>query len=70
MSNKDHKDLVNILLGIEGKVILSGYDHKIYDQLEKAGWSKIYLGEYSKRINIPNKGGLKKGKEFLRVNFL
>ena len=40
MTNRDHEDLVELLLGIEGKAILSGYDHPIYGPLECAGWKK------------------------------
>lgn len=69
MNDTDHKDLVNILKGIEGRAVLSGYDHPIYIELEKVGWEKVYLGEYSKRSNLSNDGQLKKGKEFLWINF-
>lgn len=40
MSDSDHEDLVELLLGIEGKAMLSGYDHPIYGPLECAGWRK------------------------------
>ena len=38
MTDADHADLVDVLLGIRGKAILSGYDHEIYAPLEAAGW--------------------------------
>lgn len=41
MSNDDHGDMVDILLGIKGKVILSGYAHPIYGPLECAGWKRF-----------------------------
>jgi DNA adenine methylase len=41
MSLDDHKDLVNLLLGVRGKVMLSGYWHEVYEPLEKAGWKRI-----------------------------
>ena len=39
-SDKDHEDLVEILLNIKGKAMLSGYIHDIYVKLENAGWSR------------------------------
>ena len=38
MTDKDHEELVNILLSIKGMAILSGYKHSVYEPLEKAGW--------------------------------
>lgn len=49
MTIKDHKDMVDMLLEIEGKVILSGYDNYIYKKLTLNGWYKRKLGDYSKR---------------------
>ena len=40
MSNEDHQELVDILLGIKGKVMLSGYANPIYAPLEGAGWKR------------------------------
>jgi DNA adenine methylase len=34
----DHMKLVDLLLQVEGKVMLSGYPNPIYERLEKAGW--------------------------------
>ena len=38
---EDHQDLVNLLLNVKGKVLLSGYAHPIYKPLEGAGWHRI-----------------------------
>ena len=38
---EDHKDLVELLLNVKGKVLLSGYAHPIYELLEKSGWNRI-----------------------------
>jgi len=43
MSIDDHKDLVDILLKIKGKAMLSGYEHNVYKPLEQAGWIKIKI---------------------------
>lgn len=40
MTDQDHKDLVDLLLSIRGKAILSGYGNDIYLPLESAGWGK------------------------------
>ncbi|MEN6370375.1 MAG: DNA adenine methylase, partial [Armatimonadota bacterium] len=40
MTAEDHQELVEILLSIQGKVVLSGYNHPIYGPLEAAGWTR------------------------------
>jgi len=37
---EDHQDLVDILLSLKGMVILSGYNHQVYQPLEDAGWQR------------------------------
>lgn len=37
----DHSRLVEALLSIKGRVMLSGYDTPLYDPLVEAGWHKI-----------------------------
>lgn len=69
MLNEDHEDLVNILINIKGKAVLSGYKHEIYDSLIDNGWQKISLGEFDKRsikaINLSRE----KGEEIVWINF-
>lgn len=36
----DHADLVDILLRLQGKALLSGYAHEVYEPLEQAGWTR------------------------------
>jgi len=38
MTNEDHEDLVEMLLNIKGKAMLSGYVNRIYKKLEDEGW--------------------------------
>jgi len=38
MTEEDHKELVELLLKIQGFAMLSGYAHSIYEPLERAGW--------------------------------
>ena len=40
MTDEDHQNLVAILLGIEGKAILSGYNSDLYSPLLQAGWER------------------------------
>ena len=69
MEEADHIELVDMLLNLQGKAVLSGYDTPLYNRLCEAGWSKISLGE--RNIDICNPGGkprLKK-QEFVWCNF-
>ena len=43
MADEDHVELVEALLRVEGAVVLSGYDHSVYDPLEDSGWT---VGQY------------------------
>lgn len=54
MTNKDHEDLVQLLLNIKGKAMLSGYAHPIYEPLERAGW---------KRHDFETKASITNGKQ-------
>jgi len=39
MSNDEHRELLDALMGIRGMAVLSGYPHEIYSEmLEQAGW--------------------------------
>ena len=70
MSNEQHGKLVDILLNIKGKAILSGYDHEIYNTLIENGWKKVLLGEYTKScIKAENGKKDSKGQEFVWINF-
>lgn len=69
MDNADHEKLVDMLLNIKGKAILSGYDHEIYNKLIDNGWLKVDIGEYAKR-SIKTVGTEKeKGTEFVWINY-
>lgn len=41
LSMDDHRELVQILLGLKGSVMLSGYAHPIYEPLAQAGWKRL-----------------------------
>lgn len=40
-TEEDHRDLVDILLSLKGKALLSGYANEEYERLERAGWRRI-----------------------------
>jgi len=40
MVDKEHEELVSILLKIEGKAIVSGYENPMYKKLKDGGWKK------------------------------
>jgi DNA adenine methylase len=40
MTDKDHEELVDILLGLKGNAMLSGYNNPIYKRLEQAEWQR------------------------------
>jgi len=40
MTQEDHQELVELLLGIKGSAVLSGYASDVYKPLEKAGWCR------------------------------
>jgi DNA adenine methylase len=46
MTDADHQDLVELLLNLKGKAMLSGYDTGIYKPLEEAGWDKSTFKAY------------------------
>jgi DNA adenine methylase len=69
MTEEDHRKLVNILLKVKGKVILSGYDNEIYKDLEDKGWTKRLLKEVPKS-SINHLRNEKKGQEYVWINFI
>jgi len=38
MTVEQHKELVELLLGIKGKAVVSGYEHPLYSPFGQAGW--------------------------------
>jgi DNA adenine methylase len=57
MTEAEHRELLAVLLGVEGKVMLSGYPSALYDEA-LAGWRRI-------TFDLPNNaaGGQEKGRE-------
>lgn len=69
MTDQQHEEMINILLHIKGKAILSGYDNEIYNKLLDNGWRKMFLGEYDKRGEKAINESRNKGKEFIWINY-
>jgi DNA adenine methylase len=57
MSRKDHRRLLDVLVKVKARVLLSGYPSELYDQA-LAGWARH-------TFELPNNaaGGVKKGRE-------
>lgn len=49
MPVEKHKEMLNTLLNIKGKCLISGYNHEVYDILIKNGWNRVILGKYKHR---------------------
>ena len=41
MSDEAHEEMVSTLLECRGYVVLSGYDHPIYNKFDDAGWERV-----------------------------
>lgn len=43
MSDKDHEELIDMLLSLKGKWLLSGYDNPIYEKLQTHRIKKLCI---------------------------
>jgi DNA adenine methylase len=68
MTDEEHNNMIDILLKIKGKALLSGYDHKIYDRLVRNGWQRLSIGEYDKR-SMSHNTRKAKGEEIVWINY-
>ncbi len=69
MTEEQHEKLVDILLSVKGKVVLSGYDNIIYKRLEQDGkFKKFFMGEVTKGSNHVNRKE-SMGQEYIWVNY-
>lgn len=70
MTQEQHKKMVDILLGLKGKAIVSGYDNPVYDRLDCGKWKKIKLGQYAKSSQNSKRGKRKsKAEEYVWLNY-
>lgn len=47
LTDENHQELVELLLTVKGKVLLSGYENELYQPLETCGWFKQAWSCYS-----------------------
>ena len=43
MTNEQHESLIAALIAAQGRVVVSGYDHPIYNQLDDQGWDRVEI---------------------------
>lgn len=68
MTDDQHEQLVECLLGCKGAVILSCYHHPIYEPLAKSGWTKHEFQTACHAAGrVRNNGILGKGSALLKV---
>lgn len=66
--DQHHQALVRLLLNIQGKAVLSGYDHPTYKPLEDAGWHKKVIPTVSHAVGrVRGSGLLGKGAALAKV---
>lgn len=58
LQDGDHEDLIEALLNYDGSVILSGYNHPIYNPLKKAGWSRVDIAVVCRAAGRTRASGL------------
>lgn len=60
MNNREHEQLIELLIQLKGKVIVCGYEHPIY---KKLGWSKV-----TKTVSAAGQSGSVLREEVLWIN--
>jgi DNA adenine methylase len=58
VDDSHHQTLVQLLLNIKGKAVVSGYEHSIYKPLEDAGWHKVVIPTISYAATKTRNSGL------------
>lgn len=46
MTDKDHEDLIDLILAYPQKVMLSGYNNNLYKRLDENGWGRQDFDTY------------------------
>jgi DNA adenine methylase len=74
MADADHERLVEVLLSIKGKVLLSGYRNDIYSVLEGQGWRRVdismvcFAAGRTRRAGLQGRGSLsRRGASHVRT---
>lgn len=69
LSDDEHKELVDVLLTLKGKVVLSGYVNDIYEPLEQAGWERknysisAFAAARTKQTKLQGAGSVKNSQK-------
>ena len=70
MADDDHLHMVDRLLRIKGKAMLSSYNTPLYEPLEQAGWKKIRVSDVAITVNRKTNGEKRIRKtEYVWVNY-
>lgn len=69
MTDGQHETLVDILLGIKGKAMLSGYNNPIYSRLVDNGWERVLVGESNIALQKVSGAGRLKKEEYVWINY-
>lgn len=59
MSYEQHEQLLDLLLSVPGKIMLSGYDSELYRKLDDNGWSRVEFDVSCNAVGRTKKSGLK-----------
>lgn len=59
LSESDHEDLVDALLDLKGKALLSGYANPLYAKLEAAGWHRRDFATSCRAIGRTRASGIR-----------
>jgi len=51
-----HQQLVDVVLSCKSAIVISGYDHPVYDNLLKNGWQKIHFKTITQMSNTKGEG--------------
>jgi len=51
-----HQQLVDIVLSCKSAIVISGYDHPVYDKLVEHGWQKIQFQTITQMSNTKGEG--------------
>ena len=43
MTNEQHESLIDALVDAQGRVVVSGYGHPIYNRLDEGGWDRVEI---------------------------
>lgn len=69
MPIEKHEELIEKLLHIKGKVVLSGYENDTYNILTNNNWKKINIGDYNNRCGDSEGIKTKTKDEYVWLNY-